>query len=127
MYEFPDMNPRVPTTENLKFFYSQILQPKYLEEKESIDIGQGKSFEIPKVDYETKILRPDSTFERGGREYRPRNMFLQQNAGEAFKAPEEKYIEANVEARQKAVKAIPNLQFSLQEVELIKPQYTSPY
>lgn len=117
-------NPRVPTQENLEYFYQEVLLPKYDEDKtDRIDIGQGKSWEIPELTYDTHTLKPDHTFERGGLKWRPRKMFLNQNKAEAFREWDNQFKPSNVEKRREAVKKIPNLEFSLKEVKLIKPMY----
>lgn len=117
-------NPRVPTQENLEYFYQQVLLPKYSDDKtDSIDIGDGQTFDIPELTYETKVLKPDSTFERGDLKWKPRQMFLNQNKAEAFREWGDKFKPSNVEQRREAVKSIPSLEFSMQEVKLIKPIY----
>lgn len=117
-------NPRVPTQENLEYFYQQVLLPKYSDDKtDAIDIGQGKSYDVPELSYETKTLKPDSTFERGKLRWKPREMFLEQNKAEAFRDYGDKFKPSNVEQRREAVKKIPSLEFSLQEVKLLKPMY----
>lgn len=118
-----DRNPWKPTRDNLEYFYQQVLLPKYDEDKlDKIDLGQGKSYELPSLTYEERTLKPDLTFERGGRTYRPQDMFLKQNA--TFKKYADKYKQRRIDRRIKThAKTLPNLQFSLQEVELIKPRY----
>ena len=118
-----DRNPRVPTQENLEYYFQQILQPKYHDKKESIDIGKGKSYAIPKLTFEDITLKPDESFTRGGRTFRPQEMFMQQNQHPAFAEYGDKYKQANLDLRKQAVKEIPSVQFSTQEVRLVKPTY----
>lgn len=118
-----DRNPFKPTRENLEYFYQTVLLPQYNEDKEvKIDLGKGRSYKLPELTYKETTLRPDVTFERGGRKYRPQDMFLKQNT--TFKKYADKYKQRNVDTRIKThSKKLPNLEFSLQEVELIKPRY----
>lgn len=119
-----ERNPRRATQKHLEYYYQEVLLPKYDKDKlDRVDIGQGESYKLPELSFETKTLKPDSTFERGGRKWKPRQMFLQQNDTSAFRKYEGKYREKRVEARKEAVKKIPNLQFSLKPVQLIKPRY----
>ena len=117
-------NPREITDDHLKYFYQEVLLPEYDEDKkDAVDIGQGESYDLPELDYKRKTLRPDSSFERGDRKWKPSQMFLGQNDAEAFRKYDKKYKKANVEKRREAVKEVPNLQFSLQEVKLVKPKH----
>lgn len=118
----PDTNPRIPTLENLEWFYQERLVPKYHKNKDVvIDIGKGKSATIPKLTFETVTAKPPAKFSRGGNTWRPRKMFLEQNSG--FKPLAAKYQEANVEKLKEAATAMPTLKFSMKEVKLIKPTY----
>ena len=117
------LNPRVPTQEHLEYFYQTVLIPRYQDELEEYDVGGGKTYKIPGIKYKKKTLDPDITFERGGREYRPRDMFFQQNDSKAFAPLPNKFKQKNVDKRVKAATNIPKLQFSLKPVKLIKPRY----
>lgn len=117
-------NPRKITDDHLKYFYQEVLLPQYDEdEKDDVDIGQGKSYDLPELSYKRKTLRPDQSFERGDRKWKPSRMFREQNDAKAFREYDAKYTKANVEKRRDAVKEVPNMQFSLQEVKLVKPQH----
>tara|TARA_R100000900_G_scaffold106982_1_gene83021 strand:- start:167 stop:547 length:381 start_codon:yes stop_codon:yes gene_type:complete len=117
-------NPRQPTQEHLEYYYQQVLLPKYDKDNlVSVDLGGGKSYKLPELSFDTRTLKPDKTFERGGLKWNPQEMFLRQNETSAFREYADKYKETNVEARREAVKKIPNLEFSLKPVQLIKPRY----
>ena len=119
-----NMNPRVPTQEHLEYYYQNVLLPEYSEDElEAIDVGQGRTAEVPKLSFKKKKLKPLERFERGGREYRPRDMFFEQNEGKAFRPYESKFKKRNVEARVEAARKIPKFKFSLKPVKLIKPRY----
>lgn len=117
-------NPRVPTQEHLEYYYQNVLLPQYSEDEfDTIDVGQGQTAEVPKLTFKNETLKPPQSFERGGRKYRPRDMFFGQNSGRAFRPYESKFKQRNVDERVKAAKTIPNLKFSLEPVKLIKPRY----
>ena len=117
-------NPRKITDDHLKYFYQEVLLPQYDEdEKDDVDIGQGKSYDLPELSYKRTTLRPAQSFERGDRKWKPSRMFREQNDAKAFREYDAKYTKANVEKRRDAVKEVPNMQFSLQEVKLVKPQH----
>ena len=118
-----DMNPLVPTQEHLEYFYQTVLIPEYQEELEEYDVGGGETYEIPGIKYKKKTLKPDTTFERDGRKYRPKDMFLQQNEGKAFAPLASKFKKKNVDKRVAAATKMPKLRFSLEPVKLIKPRY----
>lgn len=118
----PDTNPRIPTLENLEWFYQERLVPEYHEdEKVAINIGKGKTAEIDKLTFKTVTIKPPAKFSRGGTTWRPRKMFLEQNSG--FKPLAAKYKAANVEKLKEKATVMPSLKFSMKEVKLIKPTY----
>ena len=117
-------NPMVPTQEHLEYFYQTVLLPKYNKDKlEQIDVGRGKSVKLPELSFQETTLKPESSFERGGRKYRPRDMFFQQNAPTIFKPFQEEFKKRNVDKRVAAATEMPKLKFSLAPVKLIKPRY----
>ena len=121
MSQMPDTNPRIPTLENLEWFYQERLVPKYHDEKVKVDVGKGKHSWIPKLTFNKVTLKPEAKFSRSGRTWRPRKMFLEQNSG--FKPLAAKYKAANVEKLKEKATAMPSLKFSMKEVKLIKPTY----
>ena len=119
-----NMNPLVPTQEHLEYFYQTVLLPKYNKDKlDEIDVGGGRSYKLPELSFQKKTLKPDNTFERGGRKYRPMDMFFQQNDSKAFKPLGEEFKKKNVDRRVAAATKMPKLKFSLAPVKLIKPRY----
>ena len=122
MSKMPDTNPRIPTLENLEWFYQERLVPKYHEDEDVvIDVGSKKTARIPKLTFEKITIKPPAKFSRSGTTWRPRKMFLEQNSG--FKPLAAKYKKANVEKLKEAATAMPSLKFSMKEVKLIKPTY----
>jgi hypothetical protein len=119
-----NMNPLVPTQEHLEYFYQTVLLPKYNKDKlEQIDVGGGRSFKLPELSFQKTTLKPDTKFERGGRKYRPRDMFFQQNDSKAFKPLSDEFKKSNVDKRVAAATQMPKLKFTLEPVKLIKPRY----
>jgi hypothetical protein len=119
-----NMNPLVPTQEHLEYFYQTVLLPKYNKDKlDEIDVGGGRSYKLPKLSFQETTLKPDNTFKRGGRKYRPKDMFFQQNDSKAFKPLGDKFKKKNVDKRIAAATMMPKLKFSLKPVKLIKPRY----
>lgn len=123
-------NPRKLTQKNLEYFFQHVLMPQYSDtEMESVDIGKGKSYDIPKLNFKQLTLKPDRTFEHGGLSWRPRDMFMQQNDG--LKQIDGKFTKGAVARRVKAVKKTPSqirrdvVSFSMKPVELIKPSYNT--
>ena len=114
---------QVPTQSDLEYYYQEVLQPRYLEKLTNVDIGKGKSAEIPKLEFERITLKPDDRFKRGGRTYRPRDMFLNQNNLPAFKKYAPEFRTKRVQQRIDKATKMPKLEFSLKTVELIKPRY----
>jgi len=113
----------VPTQSDLEYYYQEVLQPRYLEKLTNVDIGKGKSAEIPKLEFERITLKPDDRFKRGGRTYRPRDMFFNQNNLPAFKKYAPEFRTKRVQQRIDKATKMPKLEFSLKTVELIKPRY----
>ena len=117
-------NPMVPTQEHLEYFYQTVLLPRYNKDKlEAIDVGGGESFKLPELSFQTQTLKPDIKFERDGRQYRPRDMFFQQNDSKIFKPFQDEFKKRNVDKRVAAATEMPKLKFSLAPVKLIKPRY----
>lgn len=118
------MNPLVPTQEHLEYFYQTVLIPKYNEDKlEQIDVGGDRSYNLPELSFRETTLKPESSFKRGGRKYRPKDMFFEQNDSKAFKPLSDEFKKKNVDKRVAAATMMPKLKFSLKPVKLIKPRY----
>tara|TARA_B100000035_G_scaffold234142_1_gene202426 strand:+ start:366 stop:761 length:396 start_codon:yes stop_codon:yes gene_type:complete len=118
------LNPSRPTSDHLRYFYDRAVIPSYSDkEKVKIDIGQGKTYEIPKINYETKILKPPKRFSYGGRVYQPRKKFLNQNKGLKTSFKGTKFGKSAIANRVKKATKKPSLSFSLQPVALVKPTY----
>jgi hypothetical protein len=120
-----NMNPLVvPTQEHLEYFYQTVLLPKYNKDKlEQIDVGDGRSYKLPELTFQETTLKPESSFKRDDRKYRPRDMFFQQNDSMCLKPLSEEFKKRNVDERVAAVTQMPKLKFSLKPVKLIKPRY----
>ena len=119
-----NMNPLVPTQEHLEYFYQTVLLPKYNEDKlEQIDVGGDRSYNLPELSFRETTLKPESRFKRGGRKYRPKDMFFEQNDSKAFKPLSDEFKKKNVDKRVAAATMMPKLKFSLKPVKLIKPRY----
>ena len=118
-----ERNPLVPTQEHLEYFYQTVLLPKYEDELEEVDVGGGQTFKLPKLTYKQKTLKPDITFERGGNNYKPQQMFFKQNKGGAFKPLPKRFQQKQVDKRIAKAKKMPKLKFSLAPVRLVKPRY----
>ena len=120
-----NMNPRVPTQKHLEYFYQTVLLPRYNKDKlEEIDVGGGESFKLPSLSFQEITLKPDDTFKRGGRKYRPMDMFFNQN--DSIKPLKGKFKQKKVDKRIAKATKIPKLEFSLAPVALIKPRYGKP-
>ena len=117
------MNPRVPTQEHLEYFYQTVLIPRYQDKLVEYDVGGGESYEIPGIKYKKTTLRPDISFERGGKEYKPQQMFFEQNKGGAFRPLAKRFQKKQVDKRVAKATKMPKLSFSLEPVRLIKPRY----
>lgn len=117
------MNPLVPTQEHLEYFYQTVLLPRYRDDLEEYDIGDGETYSIPKLSFNKTTIEVESEFERGDKVYRPQDMFFGQNKGKVFRPFGKRYQQQSVDKRIAKATKMPKLQFSLEPVKLIKPRY----
>lgn len=117
------MNPFVPTQEHLEYFYKEVLVPTYSDsgKTEEIEIGDGKTIDLPHRGTKKITLGVPEVFRNDGREYRPQQMFLNQNKG--MKPLGKKFQKKQVQKRIDKATKMPDLSFSLEPVKLIKPKY----
>lgn len=116
-------NPRKIKGKNLRYFFEDRLKIKYTDKDEEYDIGQGRTYDIPKIKYSQQTLKPLKEFKYGDREYRPQDAFYSQNDHKFFGKTPKRFQKKNVDKRIKRATKMPKLRFSLKPVKLVKPKY----
>tara|TARA_A100001201_G_scaffold142731_1_gene141782 strand:- start:2327 stop:2719 length:393 start_codon:yes stop_codon:yes gene_type:complete len=116
-----------PTQEHLDYFRQEFLIPTISKKKETIKLGKGRKVKLPKYEYSTYTEKIPKRFtyksEDGKikRTYRPRKLFFNQNKG--LQRATGKYSSQEIEKRVEAATKMPEMNFSLKPVALIKPSY----
>ena len=120
------LNPKVPKQKHLEYFYQTQTSPVYSKDKtEKIDIGEGKTYDLPRLSIKTKTLGVPEKVQRKvdgkTRTYFPRKMFMEQNKN--LKPIQGKFAPKAVKDRVKKAAKLPKMSFSTKRVKLIKPMY----
>tara|TARA_B100000073_G_C23435002_1_gene452919 strand:- start:64 stop:465 length:402 start_codon:yes stop_codon:yes gene_type:complete len=90
----------------------------------SYDIGQGRRVSIPEIKYNNKTrLYPPESVKFDGKEWRPKQMYLNQFKSNIYRPYRDKFKTKNVKDRIKAATKRPSLTFALKPVKLVKPSY----